>query len=72
MTIWVSWLNEWRHSIANFRICAEIPDSRRIPQLLKLIIPYLADDDGEDDEEIAATKWNWGKKTVMVPNPWGR
>ena len=20
----------------------------------------------------AAAEWNWGKKTVMVPNPWGR
>ena len=34
--------------------------------------PYLADDDGEDDEEeeIAAAEWYWGKKIVMVPNPW--
>ena len=34
--------------------------------------PYLADDDGEDDEEeeITAAEWNWGKKIVMVPNPW--
>ena len=33
--------------------------------------PYLVDVDGEDDEEeeIAAAKWNWGKKIVMVPNP---
>ena len=33
--------------------------------------PYLADDDGEDDEaeEIDAAEWNWGKKMVMVPNP---
>ena len=36
--------------------------------------PYLVDDDGEDDkeEEIAAAEWNWGKKIVMVPNPWGK
>ena len=35
-------------------------------------IPYLVDDDGEDgeEEEIAIVEWNWGKKTVMVPNPW--
>ena len=34
--------------------------------------PYLVDDDGEDDEEeeIVAAEWNWGKKIVMVPNPW--
>ena len=36
--------------------------------------PYLVDDGYEDDgeEEVAAVEWNWGKKTVMVPNPWGR
>ena len=36
--------------------------------------PYLVDDVGEDDEkeEIAATEWNWGKKIVMVLNPWGK
>ena len=32
--------------------------------------PYLADDD--EEEEIAVTEWNWGKKMVMVPNPWGK
>ena len=33
--------------------------------------PYLAYDDGEDDEEeeIAVAEWNWGKKIVMFPNP---
>ena len=31
--------------------------------------PYLVDDDDEE-EEIAIAKWNWGKKIVMVPNPW--
>ena len=32
--------------------------------------PYSADDGYEDEEkEVAATEWNWGKKTVMVPNP---
>ena len=36
--------------------------------------PYLVNDYYEDDEEeeIAMVEWNWGKKTVMVPNPWGR
>ena len=34
--------------------------------------PYLVDDGYEDEEEVATAKWNWGKKTVMVPNPWGR
>ena len=35
--------------------------------------PYLVNDGyEEEEEEVAATKWNWGKKTVMVPNPWGR
>ena len=36
--------------------------------------PYSVDDDYEDDEEeeVAVTEWNWGKNTVMVPNPWGR
>ena len=33
--------------------------------------PYSVDDDNEDDEEeeIAVAEWNWGKKTIMVPNP---
>ena len=35
--------------------------------------PYSVDDSNEDDEEeIDAAEWNWGKKIVMVPNPWGR
>ena len=35
--------------------------------------PYSVDDGYEDEEEeIAAAKWNWGKKIVMVPNPCGR
>ena len=36
--------------------------------------PYSVDDSYEDDEEeeVAAAEWNWGKKTVMVPNPWWR
>ena len=35
--------------------------------------PYLADDSYEDEEEeVAAAEKNWSKKTVMVPNPWGR
>ena len=35
---------------------------------------YLVDDDGEDgeEEEIVIAEWNWGKKIVMVPNPWGK
>ena len=32
--------------------------------------PYLVDDD--EEEEIATVEWNWGKKIVMVPNPWGK
>ena len=32
--------------------------------------PYLVDDGYEDgEEEVATAEWNWGKKTVMVPNP---
>ena len=36
--------------------------------------PYSVDDGYEDDEEeeVAVAEWNWGKKTVIVPNPWGR
>ena len=34
--------------------------------------PYSADDGYEDEEKVAAAVWNWSKKTVMVPNPWGR
>jgi hypothetical protein len=35
--------------------------------------PYLVDKDDEDvEEEIVTVEWNWGKKIVMVPNPWGR
>ena len=36
--------------------------------------PYSVDDGYEDDEEeeVAMAEWNWGKKTVMVANPWGR
>ena len=35
---------------------------------------YSVDDGYKDDEEeeVATAEWNWGKKTVMVPNPWGR
>ena len=34
--------------------------------------PYLVDDDDDDDEkeEIAMAECSWGKKTVMMPNPW--
>ena len=32
--------------------------------------PYSVDDGYEDEEEeVAAAEWDWGKKTVMVPNP---
>ena len=36
--------------------------------------PYSVDDGYEDDEEeeVAAAECNQGKKTVMVPNFWGR
>ena len=35
--------------------------------------PYSVNDGYEDEEEeVATTKWNWGKKTVMVSNPWER
>ena len=36
--------------------------------------PYSVDDGYEDDEEeeVAVAEWNWGKKTIMVPNSWGR
>ena len=35
--------------------------------------PYLADDcEDDEEEEVVAAKWNWGKKTVMVTNPWGK
>ena len=33
--------------------------------------PYSVDD-GYEDEEVATAEWNWGKKTIMVLNPWGR
>ena len=34
--------------------------------------PYLVDNDYEDEEVVATAEWNWGKKTVMEPNPQGR
>ena len=35
--------------------------------------PYSVDDSYEDEEEeVAAAEWNWGKKIVMVSNHWGR
>ena len=33
--------------------------------------PYSVND-GYEEQEVAAAEWNWGKKTVMVPNPWRR
>ena len=38
-------------------------------QITEAYNPYLVDDE-EEEEEIAVAKWNWGKKIVMVPNPW--
>jgi hypothetical protein len=42
--------------------------------ITKIYNPYPVDDGYEDnkEEEISVAKWNWGKKTVMVSNPWGR
>ena len=38
--------------------------------MAKAYNPYSVDDCYEDDEEeVAAAEWNWGKKTVMVSNP---
>ena len=35
--------------------------------------PYSVDDGYEDEEEeVSMAEWDWGKKTVIVPNPWGR
>ena len=35
--------------------------------------PYSIDDGYEDEEEeVVVAEWNLGKKTVMVPNHWGR
>ena len=35
--------------------------------------PYSVNDGYEDEEEeVVAAEQNWGKKTVMVPNPQGR
>ena len=36
--------------------------------------PYSVDDnyEGDEEEEVVVAEWNWGKKTVMVPNPQGR
>ena len=35
--------------------------------------PYSVNDVDEEneEEEIAIAEWNWGKKIVMVSNPWG-
>jgi len=42
--------------------------------IAKTYNPYSVDDSYEDDEEeeVVVAEWNWGKKTVMVPNPWER
>ena len=42
--------------------------------MAKAYNPCSVDNSYEDDEEeeVAVAKWNWGKKMVMVPNPWGR
>ena len=36
--------------------------------------PYSVDDGYENDKEekITMTEWNWGKKTVKEPSPWGK
>ena len=36
--------------------------------------PYSVDDGDEDDEEVevVVAEQNWGKKIMMVPNPWGK
>ena len=36
--------------------------------------PYSVDDSYEDneEEEVAVAEWNWGKKTIIAPNSWGR
>ena len=38
--------------------------------------PYSVNDsyeeEEEEEEEVAVAEWNWGKKIVMVPHPWGR
>ena len=41
--------------------------------MAKAYNPYSVDNNYEDDEEeeVAMVEWNWGKKTVMVPNPCG-
>ena len=39
--------------------------------MAKAYNPYSVDDCYEDDEEeVATAEWNWGKKTVIVSNPW--
>jgi hypothetical protein len=25
-----------------------------------------------DEQDIGAIEWNWSKKQVVIPNPWGR
>ena len=38
--------------------------------MAKAYNPYSVDDGYEDEEEkVVVAEWNWGKKTVMVPNP---
>ena len=47
---------------------------QKIVAIVEAYNPCSVDDGYEDDEEedIAMAEWNWGKKTVIVPNPWGR
>ena len=42
--------------------------------IAKAYNPYLVNEGDEDDEEeeTATAERNWGKKTVMIPNPWGK
>ena len=72
MATWVNWLNEcsaqWlipeyaqRYLISEEYHRAEAYD------------PYSVDDGYEDEEEeVVVAEWNWGKKIVMVSNPWER
>ena len=41
--------------------------------IAKACNPYSVNDGNEYEEDvIVVAKWNWGKKTVMVSNPWGK
>ena len=64
---WVAALNSQFQSIRR--------DTRfqKSTSVAKAYSPYSVDDGYEDEEEeVAVAEWNWGKKIVIVPNPWGR